>query len=164
MGSSHKIDIGGLLGGGRQYLLVERNVRLEPFEGVTFPAPARVRLQIRGVNGFLEIAGEIDVEAHGECDRCLAGVVLPMHLGVEERIEGAGTAGFDPFGENNVLTGDRLDVADLATQLVCAAVPLGVLCSPQCLGLCAFCGEDKNSGTCACTSEQLVNGDGKWPT
>lgn len=150
MGSSHKVDIGAVLAGGRQRLSVEQQVALEPFEGVTFPEPARVHLDLHSSGDMLEIAGEIDVKVHSECDRCLGDVDRAMHLNVDERFPTDGEAQADPFGESNVLTGDRLDVKDLATQLVCSAIPLGLLCSEDCKGICPTCGENKNTGACTC--------------
>jgi len=150
MGSSHKVDIGALLAGGRQQVLVEQQVPLEPFEGVQFPEPARVHLEMRSTGEMLEIAGTIDVKVHGECDRCLGEVDRQMHVDVDERFTANGESKSDPFGENNVLTGDRLDVKDLTTQLVCSAVPLGLLCAQDCKGICPVCGENKNAGACAC--------------
>lgn len=151
MGSSYKIDVGALLAGGRQQLSVDQQVPLEPFEGVTFPEPAGVHLELRSSGGMFEIAGTIDVGIHGECDRCLGEVDRAMHVDVDERFPVDGDAQADPFAENNVLTGDRLDVRDLTTQLVCSAVPIGLLCSPDCKGICPVCGQNKNAGACRCT-------------
>lgn len=153
MGSSHKVDIGALLAGGRQRLSVDQQVSLEPFEGVSFPEPARVHLELHGGGDLLEIAGAIDVKIHGECDRCLGEVEREMHVDVDEQFPTDGEAQADPFGESNVLTGDRLDVKDLATQLVCSAVPLGILCTHDCKGICPLCGENKNTGACTCQAE-----------
>ncbi|MGZ3496363.1 MAG: YceD family protein [Vulcanimicrobiaceae bacterium] len=153
MGSSHKIDIGGLLAGGRQRMLVDQEVRFEPFEGHSFPHPGRVKLELQAIDRMLEIVGTIDVEAHGECDRCLGDVVRQMHVDVDEQLEPERDARVDPFGESNVLTGDRLDVVDLASQLVYSALPLGVLCGEDCQGLCDICGQNKNTGACTCEPE-----------
>lgn len=150
MGSSYKVDIGALLAGGRQRLSVEQEVPLEPFEGVTFPEPARVHLDMHSSGDMLEIAGSIDVGIHGECDRCLGEVDRAMHVDVDEQFSIEGDAQADPFGESNVLTGDRLDVKDLTTQLVCSAVPFGLLCAQDCKGICPVCGENKNTGACNC--------------
>jgi uncharacterized protein len=150
MGSSYKVDIGALLAGGRQRLAVDQQVALEPFEGVSFPEPARVHLDVHATGDMLEIAGAIDVKIHGECDRCLGEVDRAMHVDIDERFPVDGEAQADPFGESNVLTGDRLDVKDLATQLVCSAVPLGLLCTEDCKGICPICGENKNTGACTC--------------
>ncbi|HYL27311.1 MAG TPA: DUF177 domain-containing protein, partial [Candidatus Nitrosotalea sp.] len=56
----------------------------------------------------------------------------------------------DPFGESNVLTGERLDVADLVQQSVLSALPMGLRCRPDCLGLCPACGANRNTGECSC--------------
>jgi len=156
MGSSHKVDIGGLLAGGRQRLSVDQDVALEPFEGVQFSEPAHVHLDVHATGEMLEIAGTVDVRIHGECDRCLGEVDRAMHIDVDERFPVDGEAQADPFGESNVLTGDRLDVNDLATQLVCSAVPLGLLCAPDCKGICPNCGENKNTGACKCGPERAT--------
>lgn|GEM_PF-574419 len=150
MASSNSIDIGGLLVGGRQTLRLEQAVRVEPFEGWTFPGPAQVALEIHGMERLLEVVGTVDVEAHGSCDRCLEGVRQHMHIDVQEELEPRAALKDDPFSESNVLSGDRLDVGDLTRQLVFSAAPLLVLCSPECQGLCINCGHNKNQGACSC--------------
>ncbi len=153
MASSHKVDIGALLAGGRQRLSVDQQVALEPFEGITFPEPARVHLDMHSTGDMLEIAGTIDVGVHSECNRCLGEVDRAMHVDVDEQLSTDGEAQTDPFAESNVLTGDRLNVDDLTTQLVCSAVPLGMLCAEDCKGICPACGENKNTGACTCAPD-----------
>lgn len=153
MASSTIIDIGGLLVGGRQTLRIDQPVKLEPFEGWSFPDPARVELEVRGRERNLQVVGTIDVTAHGACDRCLVETDQPMHVDVDEELEPKAALKDDPFGENNVLEGDRLDIADLAKQLVLSAAPFAVLCKPGCLGLCANCGQNKNEGACDCAPD-----------
>ena len=153
MASSYKVDIGGLLAGGRQHLVVEQQVGLEPFEGIRFPEPARVHLDVHASGEMLEIAGDIDVKIQGECDRCLGDVERAMHVDIDEQLDVGPEAQADPFGLSNVLTGDRLDVRDLTTQLVVSTIPLGLLCAADCKGICPSCGENKNTGACTCEPE-----------
>jgi uncharacterized protein len=148
--ASYKVDVGGLLAGGRQRLVVDQQVELEPFEGVRFPEPAQVHLEMHASGDMLEIAGTVDTKIHGECDRCLSDVERAMHVDVDEQLDAGPEAQKDPFGTSNVLTGDRLDIKDLATQLVCSAIPLGLLCGQDCQGICPICGENKNTGACSC--------------
>jgi uncharacterized protein len=49
-----------------------------------------------------------------------------------------------------VLTGERLDLADLVRQLATTALPMGALCSEECQGLCPQCGLNRNEGGCTC--------------
>ncbi|HEV3153287.1 MAG TPA: DUF177 domain-containing protein [Candidatus Baltobacteraceae bacterium] len=153
MASSHKVDIGGLLAGGRQHLSVQQQVALEPFEGVRFPQPAQVQLDVHASGDMLEITGSVDVKIHSECGRCLGDVERAMHVDVDEQLDVGPQAQADPFGTSNVLRGDRLDVKDLATQVVVSAIPLGLLCGEDCRGICPTCGENKNSGACTCTEQ-----------
>ena len=150
MGRSHKIDIGGLLAGGRQLMLVDDEVDIEPFEGITFPEAARVRLELRHVDRMLTIEGSVDARAHGQCDSCLEDVDREIHVEVDERIDPLADREADPFGDSNVLAGDRLDVADLAQQVVLSAMPMGLRCSDDCRGLCGRCGANLNTGVCPC--------------
>jgi uncharacterized metal-binding protein YceD (DUF177 family) len=139
MDRSHKVDIGGLLGGGRQLLLVDDEVPIEPFEGIS----------------FLE-SGAIDAVARGQCVSCLEDIERDVHVEVDERLDPMAGRDEDPFGESNVLTGARLDVADLAQQNVLSVLPMGLRCMEECRGLCGTCGANLNAGECSCT-----NGDSR---
>ncbi|HVA34502.1 MAG TPA: DUF177 domain-containing protein [Candidatus Baltobacteraceae bacterium] len=147
MGRSHKIDVGGLLAGGRQLMLVDDEVPIEPFEGMVFPQPARVHLEVRYADRMLTIEGSVEVRAHGPCDSCLDDVDRDVAVSIDERFD-PHRSDRDPFDESNVLTGDRLDVADLAQQVVLSALPMGLRCHPECRGLCGTCGANLNTGEC----------------
>ncbi len=150
----HTIDVAGLLGGSHQVMQVEDEVPIEPFEGIAFRRPAHVRLELRPVDGDLEVQGAVDAHALGACDFCLAPVEFDIHGSVDERLDLSSNGSSDPFGESNVLAGDRLDVADLAQQVVLSALPMGVRCSSECKGLCPACGADLNAGPCSHTSTE----------
>jgi uncharacterized metal-binding protein YceD (DUF177 family) len=107
MSRSHKIDIGGLLAGSRQRMLLDDEVSLEPFEGIEFPQPARVHLELHCVDRLLHIEGTVEVRAHGECDSCLEDVDREVHVDVDERFDPSLTRDDDPFGESNVMTLQR---------------------------------------------------------
>jgi uncharacterized protein len=155
MARPHNVDISGLLAGGRQVMLVDDEVPVERFEGIEFPSPARVHLEVRYVDRLLHIEGEIDADARGECDSCLENVERHVHVDVDERLDPHSGREEEPFGESNVLTGSRLDVADLAQQLVLSDMPMGLRCSDDCKGLCGTCGANRNTSECSCE----INGD-----
>ena len=131
-------------------MLVEDAVPIDAFEGIEFPAPARIRLELRYVDRMLAVEGTVDAVARGNCDSCLADVEREMHAVVDERFDPAVPREDDPFGESNVLTHGRLDVADLAQQLVLSMLPMGLRCGDDCKGLCGTCGANKNAGACSC--------------
>lgn len=150
MARSHKVDVGGLLAGGHQRMLVDDEVPIEAFEGIEFPNPARVRLELRYADRMLVVAGTVDAHAAGGCDSCLEPVERNVHVDVDERLDPWSDRDEDPFGEGNVMTGTRLDVADLAQQLVLSVLPMGLRCRDDCKGLCGTCGANRNANACSC--------------
>jgi uncharacterized protein len=150
MARSHTIDIGGLLAGGRQVLVVDDAVPIEPFEGIAFEQPAVVHLELRLVDRILAAEGTIDARASGPCVSCLEDVELQVHVDVDERFDPLAGRDRDPFGESNVLAGDRLDVEDLARQSVLSILPMGLRCTEGCRGLCGTCGANLNASACSC--------------
>lgn len=139
------IDVGSVLASGRE-LEVREAVSLPAFESFVFEAPAAVALDVRRVGSGLDLLGTIDVDVLAPCARCLDDVRFPLHLDVDERLEPDAPA--EILGENNVLSGDHLDLADLVRQLIDSALPLTLLCSNDCSGLCARCGN--KSDVCRC--------------
>lgn len=150
MDRSHSVDISGLLAGSRQVMVVADEVPIEPFEGMVFPEPARVELELRQADRMLAVTGSVFARIHGPCDACLEDVDRQVHVDVDERLDPANGRDADPFGESNVLLGERLDVADLAQQTLLSGLPLGIRCRDDCRGLCGVCGANRNTGECSC--------------
>ncbi len=100
---------------------------------------------------MLVVEGSIDARLHGSCDACLEDVDLELHVDVDERLDPWQGREVDPFGESNVLTGERLDVADLAQQSIAQRHADGSAVQAQTAeGLCAACGANRNTGECSC--------------
>ena len=151
VGVTVKVDIASVLRAGRE-LVVEQSVPVPEFASCAFPEPAAVRLTIERLDRELEVSGTIEATYFGTCDRCLGDVRRTMRLDVEERFTPISD---DPFAESNVLDGTMLDVDDLVRQLIDSALPLTLLCSEECPGLCAACGRKKVE---ACTCKRTIPG------
>src|ERR1700728_2873242 len=87
MERSHRVDISGLLTGGRQLMVIADEVPLEPFEGIAFPEPGRVALELREADRMLVVEGAVDARLHGPCGACLEDVDLEVHVDVDERLD-----------------------------------------------------------------------------
>ena len=140
------IDVGPVLATGRE-IVVREAFPLPDFGDFRFPDPVAVALSVRRAGRGLEILGTLEVDAHGDCARCLDEVTLPVHVEVDEQLEPSGDAG--PLGENNIWAGDELDLADLVRQSIDTALPMVLLCNEACGGLCPECG-NKRDGACRC--------------
>lgn len=148
--SQAMIDLSGVLATGRELDVVQR-LPLTSVD-VVFAEPLVVRLHVRRVGSGAEITGRIAGEYASECARCLQPVREAVDLEVDERVE-PGIA--DPFSESNVLSDHMLNVDDLTRQIVNAALPIAILCSETCPGLCPTCGERRDSEACRCVAGVL---------
>jgi uncharacterized protein len=55
--------------------------------------------------------------------------------------------------------GDTLDLRATIQEQVLLALPMHVLCRPDCRGLCSRCGQPLNAGGCGCPPEEP---DPRW--
>lgn len=58
-------------------------------------------------------------------------------------------------------SGEEIDLAPLFREMVILAIPMKVLCKPDCKGLCPVCGADRNEETCG-HGEETEPGDPRW--
>lgn len=129
------------------------------FQGAEFrqagPVKADVTAELLGAE--IRIRGHLDTRLESHCDRCLTAVEIPINcdfdlfyrpmqsLATEEEVE-------VPKAELEVgfYAGDGIELADVATEQVLLAMPMKVVCSADCKGLCPICGANRNTAPCHC--------------
>lgn len=79
----------------------------------------------------------------GPCMRCLAAAENPVEVDARE-VDQPETD--DEELRSPYVDGDRLDLGSWAHDSLALAVPLQLLCRPDCLGLCPVCGASLNDG------------------
>jgi len=146
VGLSKNVDVGAVLTAG-QPLALDVEVDIPEFAAHRFAKPARVVLEVTPLGRGIRVDGAIDAVWNGTCDRCLEDIQGPLHLDVDEQFDSS--QGDSPLGDNNVLSGQLLDVVDLVRQLVDSSLPISLLCADDCSGLCPTCGNRRDAG-CAC--------------
>jgi uncharacterized protein len=97
------------------------------------------------------VQGKLEAEVLAECVRCLEPVTVTMELELEELFS------YPPSPETPYSVDDTgiLDLAPLIREEAILAVPMGVLCRPDCAGLCLECGQNLNEETCDCDQEEI---------
>ena len=108
----------------------------------------------------IEVVGTLRVDWSDECRRCLAPLVGPLTIAVEERYapppEDAGRS-VDP--EAFPIEHGQLDLAPMVREEVLLGVPDAPLCREECAGICPECGADLSDGPCGCNTERR---DERW--
>lgn len=88
-----------------------------------------------------------------ECHRCLERVTISLKNTVERLlVTKLDTEGSD---EETLLESSVLDLAPILEEEITLNLPLQVICSENCKGLCPRCGTDLNKETCTCSDERI---------
>lgn len=112
----------------------------------------------------IRITGQLDTTVELTCSRCLeparVRVTKPFELFFRERDEEM----FDEdeeveLGEKDTrtafFTGTKLAIGDLLREQILLALPMKVLCTVDCKGLCPTCGTNLNFGSCRCPAQEF---------
>ncbi|MFN8372808.1 MAG: DUF177 domain-containing protein [Anaerolineae bacterium] len=147
-----KINVGFLLSDGPGHsrditfdvpaMRVSEDVTLQYLKG-------EVRIS-RTTEGLL-LQGNFTGGVEDECTRCLDTVERAIEIGIEELV-----AYPTPIGTEFTVSDDGiLDLAPLIRAEVLIEAGRGVLCRPDCKGLCPECGTNLNHDTCHCHEENV---------
>jgi len=110
-------------------------------------SPVSYRLEAMLVTGNVLVRGRISCTVKGECGRCLCPV--------EKTVEVADIEIFE-----DEITEDEVDVTeDVRTEMV-LTLPINLLCSEDCAGLCPVCGVNLNTAACSCRTEEKASDAG----
>lgn len=104
----------------------------------------------RTAEGIL-IQGKLEVGFETECYRCLDPVTINVTVDVEELFAYPSPT----VAEFSVHEDGNLDLAPLLRAEVLIEAARGVLCQPDCKGLCPDCGTNWNHGTCTCAEDRI---------
>jgi uncharacterized protein len=124
---------------------VDLDVHVDPLElaGQTYSSEgerATVRLDVSRMTSGYALRLRFDTTLHGPCMRCLEDAGRAFSIDAREVDQpGGGDDLRSPYIE-----GDELDVRSWARDALALALPTQIVCTEECLGLCAICGENLN--------------------
>jgi uncharacterized protein len=116
--------------------------------------------------GEIRVQGDLQVETETACDRCLEAIKFPIRsqfdlvympaaiasAGGEEEIDEAGV-------EVGFYEGNGIELDDVLREVVLLALPMQIVCSEACRGICPVCGQNRNQRECNCRSKAV---DDRW--
>lgn len=104
-------------------------------------------------NSF-NLRGVLEFEAYGSCSRCLEKTGGFSRLDFSERVLIVG-AGCDELEEYFIIRDGSLDLKSFFWEIINGFLPMKILCSENCKGLCPVCGGDLNLKDCGCVKETV---------
>lgn len=126
---------------------------------IEFINPWQIELTIVNVKRGYRVSGKLSGSYRLDCDRCLEKFQANLRTELEGLflLEQAAKAQAleEEEEEATMIAGDQLDLSVTIMEAISLQVPLKMLCSPNCRGLCPACGTNLNSNPCDCQTESL---------
>lgn len=115
--------------------------------------------------GEIRVHGQLNVTVEATCDRCLETTSFPIenrfdlvYMPAEESSRGEDE--IDQAGiEVGYYEGGGIALNDILREVVLLALPMQLICSEACKGICPVCGENRNQRDCGCHPESF---DDRW--
>ena len=151
---------------GRSTTDVEETYRLDFEDGDAGEVRMVGELQVENAESRVLVHGELKVTGSAECDRCLTDFEMQFPAEVEVVIVRAAPKG-DP-GEGEHEEGSAMtilqargvvDLDPILSETALLAMPQKMVCSEDCLGICAYCGANRNKDDCDCNQDIV---DPRW--
>lgn len=97
------------------------------------------------------LKGDLSTVLELYCDRCTKPVPTSLSIEVEEKFSS------DPIDEEEIhmVSGNEIDLKPIFVNVILLNMPMKVVCSEECKGICLQCGQNLNNGACGCKEEEL---------
>lgn len=158
-----QIDMRPILRGDTDTILIDYTLKPDFEADVSFPSDVRVVGSVTDMAGYIRLSLTATLPFESICARCLAPVRDEVELVFERTVVAEGAVSDetleDKFDEYAVLKGYALDVDEELREELMLDLPMRVLCSPDCPGLCPKCGKSLKDGKCGC---DLRETDPRW--
>ena len=152
--------------------LLNQTVRLEetvamgeerhPMDGISYRKPVAVDLVLTGKEREFKLEGSFKANLTLTCHRCLRSFERSLKRKIDLVFIPRDQM---PTGEVDVELADKdmnvasyldtLDLRQVIDEQVVLALPMKIICSNECKGLCQNCGKDLNEGPCDCSDERI---------
>lgn len=152
------IDISELLSVDGKDIEVSADIEMQRFVSricdyeIIRKEPLLVKLHNAGKRRF-SLDTTVDITLLMQCGRCLENVEYNLCFNVKKEID------MNESDEEKdklfYISDDKLDVEKLIYNEILVNLPMKVLCSENCKGICNRCGANLNSQTCNCDTTEL---------
>jgi len=130
-------------------------------EKIDFAKPLLVEGVATNVGSGILVEGRVNTQVIINCSRCLRPVSIDIDTGFTEEYVKEDTLSFqerkDAYekGEIHTYKDNTLEIVDEIMENVLLCIPMKVLCSINCKGICHHCGNDLNIADCNCKDENI---------
>ncbi|MFN2587174.1 MAG: DUF177 domain-containing protein [Actinomycetota bacterium] len=119
-------------------------------------SPVEAGLRAESVVEGILITGTARAGVTLECSRCLTEFPSEVSVEVCELFAGPG---HEVEEDSYAVAGTEIDLEPMLRDAIVLALPLNPVCSPDCKGYCAGCGQNLNEAQCTCAPDDA---DPRW--
>jgi uncharacterized protein len=115
--------------------------------------------------GEIRVQGKLNVTVSATCDRCLeaASIAIDNDFDLVYMPAGESAVGEEEIDQEAIevgfYEGNGLELNDVLREIVLLALPMRVVCSEACRGICPVCGRNRNQTDCGCHEDAI---DDRW--
>jgi uncharacterized protein len=116
--------------------------------------------------GEIRVTGQLQVTMNAPCDRCLetASVTVDkqfdlVYLPSEDEAAGGEDEISQAAVEVGFYDGPGVELNDVLREVILLAMPMQLVCSAACKGICPECGQNRNQADCGCRPTAV---DDRW--
>ncbi|HAU31596.1 MAG: hypothetical protein XD78_0781 [Desulfotomaculum sp. 46_296] len=125
-------------------------------EEIPFAGPVDIEIELTSSDKTIQAEGTVKAVIQRPCDRCLSPVEVLIEAPFKEIYFSTSTT------QDNLLQDEWIsfknEVIDIEPEVIkslITALPMKTLCDQNCRGLCPSCGQNFNTGKCACSEEEI---------
>jgi uncharacterized protein len=122
-------------------------------EGMRLASDIDVDLTVTKALREVTVLGNLTFSIEVPCSRCLETVRLEISPDIRLMLSPADKVIDVDDVDHETYRGDEVDLDDYLRGLIAVSLPVKVVCSDDCKGLCPVCGTNLNKGTCGCEKE-----------
>ena len=116
-------------------------------DGFVFEKPIVFKGSITNISGNLRLEGLFKVYYKANCSRCLKPVTGEAEINIsEDFIKSESEEDIDVY----TFQGNYIELDRALYDNIILSLPVKLLCSEDCKGICQMCGKDLNEGQCNC--------------
>ena len=150
-----RVDISQLFGQRGKSIPLDLSIDINDTEGypdvVGFQEPVIIKGNLTNIDDIIVLDAKAKTVINVSCSRCLAPVNVKLDFELHEMFSKTGNID----EEIAAVTEDSIDLYPYVRNEVFENIPMKVVCSDDCKGLCSSCGKNLNEGDCNCDTSYI---------
>jgi len=132
------------------------------FEGADFIGNVSIKLDLFRQSSTIFVKAITSVNAELECSRCIERVSIKLEAVVQVQYSPLPKVAYNRIDDIGIgyYDDEYIDLSDEIRESLLLELPMTVLCSEDCKGLCPSCGQNLNRGECDCSEPESLSESG----